>query len=111
LRRGRLPSCPVCAAAAQQSVVQRPEKKQRLLFAVVEALFGFRPFFALAARQVRSTADTHSWHLSPQLLAALSRCVVTAGEGGDRSGGAAGALDVMLALLPNRSCLASAPSL
>ena len=45
--------CPSCAAA-----VQGPVQKNRLLFAAVEALFGFKPFFALAAKQVR-TKQSH----------------------------------------------------
>ena len=48
VRRTRL--CPACAAAVQ-GPVQVPVQK-RLLFAAVEALFGFQPFFALAAKQV-----------------------------------------------------------
>lgn len=48
VRRMRL--CPACAAAVQGPVHGSVQK--RLLFAAVEALFGFQPFFALAAKQV-----------------------------------------------------------
>ncbi|KAK9836264.1 hypothetical protein WJX81_000487 [Elliptochloris bilobata] len=41
--------CPSCAAA-----VQGPLQKNRLLFAAVEALFSFQPFFALAAKQAKN---------------------------------------------------------
>ena len=99
LSRGRLRFCPACAAAAQPSVAQRPVEKQRLLFATVEALFSFPPFFALAARQVPLALLTRHLHEASVsvvcnklcTLTVLSRCAVAAGKGEDCAGEAAGA--------------------
>lgn len=76
--------CPLCAAA-----VQGPVQKNRLLFAAVEALFGFKPFFALAAKQVRAKQSrmfntVNSQPLSCHLLSAS----VLAGTREDCSGAA-----------------------